>query len=89
MIEQLLGNQVTGTSRSVIRAAGLLFRNPEGSSSSPMKPGANPNNARNPGLRSFVRRLQQYACTHDLRSMSDNETIALFPDLVEEFGVST
>ena len=89
MHEQLLGNQVTGNSRTAIAAAQRIFRNPDSTPDKPMKPGTNPNTFEKPGLRLYVKRMQQYACTHDVRSMTDGDIIDLFPDLVAHFGSDT
>ncbi len=83
--EQLLGNRVTSTSRAAIAAAQRLFRNENPTPKNPTKTGANPNTINKPGLRLFVKRIQQYACTHDVRSMSEAEILDLFPDLVAHF----
>ena len=82
--EQLLGNAVTSRSPGVIEAANRLFGDP--GSPSGMKPGSNPNNASDPGLRYFVRRLQQIACTHDIRSMSADDIVDLYPDIQAAFA---
>lgn len=81
--EQLLGNKVTGRSPGIMEAAHLLFW--DDTSSTGMRKGANPNNKDDPGLRYFVRRVRQLACTYDIHSMSGHEILKLLPELAGAF----
>ncbi len=82
IVETLASREETLNSTGMIECAYALFWDPSKQS---LKPNATPNTISEYGVRYFERKLRQYACTFDLRSMSGNEIARLLPELAKHF----